>query len=52
MRMWLLPIPNSGRCCATGGSGIVSSAPDVLGMSVVRGRKGVMYVFGSGRCRR
>ena len=34
------------------GSGIVSSASDVLGMSVVCGMKGVgvVYVLGSGRC--
>ena len=41
----------------TRGSCIVSSAADVLGMSVVRGMKGLggvckMCVFGSGRCRK
>ena len=32
----------------TRGSGIVSSAPDMLGMSVVPGKRGVGEVFGSG----
>ena len=41
----------------TRGSFIVSSAADVLGMSVMRGMKEVggvceIYVFGLGRCRR
>ena len=47
---------SAGHMGDTRGLGIVSSAADVLGMSVVRGMRGVggvyVYVFGYGRLRR
>ena len=48
---------SAGHVCGTRGLDIVSSASDVLGLSVVRGIRGVggvcyMCVFGSGRRRR
>ena len=47
-------VVSAGHVCGTRGSGIVFSAADVQGMSVVRGMRGVVecvngYVFGSGR---
>ena len=41
---------SAGHVGCTRGLCIVSSAADVLWMSVVRGMRGVGYVFGSGQC--
>ena len=45
-------VVRAGHVSGTRGSDFVSSAADVLWMSVLRGMRGVgeVYVFGSGRC--
>ena len=43
-------VVSTGHVCGTPGSGIVSSAADVLCMSVVRGMRGVSEVYDMFMC--